>query len=172
MQKWRQSEAANREEWQLALEREAVIRPLASMGKLSITLIEEATRQLQLSRSMFYYLLRRYKQRPQTSSLLPWKRGRELSATFLDKPRGRTLKLLHSGVLFEAGTAFPCRARSRSPSTLLPAKYASSKLSNDSQKDSGTGSQNCGKVQRRRGSRSGESTSHLSDQRLPWNCSR
>jgi hypothetical protein len=87
----------------------------------------------------------------------------------------RTLKLLHSGVLFEAGTAFPCRARSRSPSTLLPAKYASSKLSNDSQKDSGTGSQNffkSGKVQRRRGSRSGESTSHLSDQRLPWNCSR
>src|ERR1700757_1034883 len=91
MQKWRQSEAANREEWQLALEREAVIRPLASMGKLSIPLIEEATRQLQLSRSMFYYLLRRYKQRPQTSSLLPWKRGRELSATFLDKPREELL---------------------------------------------------------------------------------
>ena len=40
---------------------------------------------------MFYYLLRRYKQRPQTSSLLPWKRGRELRATFLDKPREELL---------------------------------------------------------------------------------
>jgi hypothetical protein len=52
MQKWRQSEAAKREEWQLALEREAVIRPLAGEGKLTITLIEEATRQLQLSEAV------------------------------------------------------------------------------------------------------------------------
>jgi hypothetical protein len=51
MQKWRQSEAAKREEWQLALKREAVIPPLAGEGKLTITLIEEATRQLHLSRS-------------------------------------------------------------------------------------------------------------------------
>ena len=48
MQKWRQSETADGEEWQLALEREAVIRPLASKSKLSVTLIEEATRQLRL----------------------------------------------------------------------------------------------------------------------------
>jgi hypothetical protein len=34
MQKWRQSETADGEEWQLALEREAVIRPLASKSKL------------------------------------------------------------------------------------------------------------------------------------------
>jgi putative transposase len=73
MQKWRQSETADGEEWQLALEREAVIRPLASKSKLSVALIEEATRQLQLSRTVFYDLLRRYKQRPQTSSLLPWR---------------------------------------------------------------------------------------------------
>jgi hypothetical protein len=46
MQKWRQSETADGEEWQLALEREAVIRPLASKSKLSVTLMEEATRQL------------------------------------------------------------------------------------------------------------------------------
>jgi putative transposase len=81
MQKWRQSETADGEEWHLALEREAVIRPLASKSKLSVTLIEEATRQLRLSRTVFYDLLRRYKQRPQTSSLLPWKRGREFKAT-------------------------------------------------------------------------------------------
>jgi putative transposase len=40
---------------------------------------------------VFYYLLRRYKQRPQTSSLLPWKRGREFKATFLDTPREELL---------------------------------------------------------------------------------
>ena len=91
MQKWRQSETADGEEWQLALEREAVIRPLASKSKLSVTLIEEATRQLRLSRTVFYDLLRRYKQRPQTSSLLPWKRGREFKATFLDRPREELL---------------------------------------------------------------------------------
>lgn len=52
MQQWRQSETADGEEWQLALEREAVIRPLASKSKLSVTLIEEATRQLRLSRAV------------------------------------------------------------------------------------------------------------------------
>src|SRR5258705_10381475 len=91
MQKWCQSETADGEEWQLALEREAVIRPLASKSKLSVTLIEEATRQLRLSRTVFYDLLRRYKQRPQTSSLLPWKRGREFKGTFLDRPREELL---------------------------------------------------------------------------------
>src|SRR5258708_35635802 len=40
MQKWRQCETADSEEWQLALEREAVIRPLASKSKLSVTLAE------------------------------------------------------------------------------------------------------------------------------------
>ena len=91
MQKWRQSETADGEEWQLALERESVIRPLASKSKLSVTLIEEATRQLRLSRTVFYDLLRRYKQRPQTSSLLPRKRGREFKATFLDRRREELL---------------------------------------------------------------------------------
>jgi hypothetical protein len=36
MQKWRQSETADCEEWQRALEREAVIRPLASKSRLSV----------------------------------------------------------------------------------------------------------------------------------------
>jgi putative transposase len=91
MQNWRQSETAEADEWRLALEREAIIRPLATMRKLSVTLIEDATRELQLSRTVFYDLLRRYKQRPQTSSLLPLKRGRECKATFLDKPREELL---------------------------------------------------------------------------------
>ena len=33
MQKWRQWENANQDAWQLALEREAVIRPLAEKGR-------------------------------------------------------------------------------------------------------------------------------------------
>jgi putative transposase len=91
MHKWRQSEAVDEQEWKLAVGREAVIRPLASEDKLSITLIEEARQQLQLSRSLFYRLLQRYKQRPQTSSLLPWTRGREEKATCLGKPREELL---------------------------------------------------------------------------------
>jgi len=111
MQKWRQSETADADEWQLALEREAVIRPLASKSKLSATLIEEARRQIRLRRTVFYDLLRRYKQRPQTSSLLPWRRGREFKATFLDRPREELLNSCISRILFEDGTAIPRRSR-------------------------------------------------------------
>src|SRR5258705_6463605 len=64
MQKWRQWENADQDAWQLALEREDVIRPLAEQGRLSPTLVQDATRQLRLSRSVLYDLLRRYKQRP------------------------------------------------------------------------------------------------------------
>jgi putative transposase len=91
MQKWRQWENADQDAWQLALEREAVIRPLAEQGRLSPTLVQDATRQLRLSRSVLYDLLRRYKQRPQTSSLLPWKRGRATKATFLESTREELL---------------------------------------------------------------------------------
>jgi putative transposase len=91
MQKWRPWETADQAEWQVALTREAVIRPLLSETKLGVSLLREATRQLHVSRSVFYDLLRRYKQRPQTSSLLPWKRGREFQATFLGAPREELL---------------------------------------------------------------------------------
>ena len=91
MQKWRQWENADQDAWQLALEREDVIRPLAEQGRLSPTLVQDATRQLRLSRSVLYDLLRRYKQRPQTSSLLPWKRGRATKATFLESTREELL---------------------------------------------------------------------------------
>jgi putative transposase len=37
-----------------------------------------------LSRSILYKLLQRYRQRPQTSSLLPWKRGRKPDEPLLD----------------------------------------------------------------------------------------
>jgi putative transposase len=91
VQKWRQWEAASEADWGLALEREAVIRPLAEQGKVSTGDVEEATRQLQMSRSLLYALVSRYRRRPQTSSLLPWKRGRDGKLNFLEPDREQLL---------------------------------------------------------------------------------
>lgn len=87
MQKWQQWEAASEVDWGIAVEREAIIHLLAERDQLSTYDVDEATIRLRISRSVLYKLLRRYKQRPQTSSLLPWKRGRDNSLTFLDPTR-------------------------------------------------------------------------------------
>ena len=91
MQKWRQWEAASEADWGLALQREAVIRPLAEQGKLSGGDVEMATRQLRIGRSVLYDLVNRYRRRPQTSSLLPWKRGRDGKLNFLEPGREQLL---------------------------------------------------------------------------------
>jgi putative transposase len=75
MQKWRQWETASKADWKTALEREAVIRVLAEEHELTGERVREAMQRLNLSRSVIYKLLHRFRQRPQTSSLLPWKRG-------------------------------------------------------------------------------------------------
>jgi putative transposase len=85
--KWRSWETASPEDWSIALEREAVIRPLAEQLRLSQAIIESAAQRLRLSRIALYRLLRRYRQRPQTSSLLPWTRGRPLNSRHLNKER-------------------------------------------------------------------------------------
>ena len=87
MKKWRPWEAASDTEWGLALEREAVIRPLTEQERLSTAAVEEATARLRVSRSVFYDLVRRYRRRPQTSSLLPWKPGRSASVPTLAPER-------------------------------------------------------------------------------------
>ena len=87
MQKWQQWEAASEADWGIAVEREGIIRSLAERDQLSTYDVDEATIELRISRSVLYKLLRRYKQRPQTSSLLPWKRGRDNRLTFLDPTR-------------------------------------------------------------------------------------
>lgn len=71
----------------MAVQREAVIRLLAAREQLSTSDVDEATMRLGIRRTLLYELLRRYKQRPQTSSLLPWKRGRDNNITVLDKKR-------------------------------------------------------------------------------------
>jgi putative transposase len=87
MQKWQQWEMAGEAAWGVALHREAVIRPLAEQPRLSAESIAEAANQLGLSRSILYKLLQRYRRRPQTSSLLPWKRGRKPDEPLLSDER-------------------------------------------------------------------------------------
>src|SRR5580658_1520842 len=87
MQKWRKWEAAGDADWLVALKRESVIGPLAAQSRPGTQRVEEAARELGLGRSVIYELLKRYRQRSQTSSLLPGKRGREPKAPVLDQDR-------------------------------------------------------------------------------------
>src|SRR5215471_16241857 len=89
----RQWDAASKADWGLAVERETVIRPLAEDAKLTKDRLQEAMLQLSLGRSVLYKLIHRYRQRPQTSSLLPWKRGRGSNVRLLDSKKE---ELLHS----------------------------------------------------------------------------
>ena len=87
MQKAYQWEIASEAAWGVALLREAVIRPLAEHSRLSAESVAEAADQLGLSRTILYKLLQRYRRRPQTSSLVPWKRGRKPSESLLGEER-------------------------------------------------------------------------------------
>ncbi len=49
MQKWRAWEAASDAEWGLALDREAVIRPLAEQARLSAVAVNEARARLHVA---------------------------------------------------------------------------------------------------------------------------
>jgi putative transposase len=91
MQQWQQWEAASEADWGVAVEREMVIRPLAEHHQLSTHDVDEAISRLRVSRSLFYRLIHRYRQRPQTSSLLPWKRGRDKNVKLLDQDREQLL---------------------------------------------------------------------------------
>lgn len=91
MRKWQQWEAASEADWGVAVEREAVIRPLAERQRLCADDLEDAMRRLHMGRSVLYELIHRYRQRPQTSSLLPWKRGRDNNVTVLDQKREQLL---------------------------------------------------------------------------------
>ena len=87
MQMWHPWETAGEAAWGVALRREAVVRPLAEQPRLSVERVAEAALQLGLSRSVLYELLQRYRRRPQTSSLLPWKRGRKPNGFLLGDER-------------------------------------------------------------------------------------
>lgn len=61
------------------------IRPLADQPQLTEATVKSAAAQLGLDRITIYRLVRRYRQRPQTSSLLPLKRGRDRNSRFLEQ---------------------------------------------------------------------------------------
>ena len=85
MSKWREWATASDGDWGVACQREAVIRPLVDQGRLTEADVADAAIQLNLSRATLYRLIQRYRQRPQTSSLLPWKRGRDRYTRILDQ---------------------------------------------------------------------------------------
>jgi putative transposase len=87
MQGWRQWETASKAEWGAAVERESVIRSLAEEERLTNEQLREAMLRLNLGRSVLYKLVHRFRQRPKTSSLLPWKRGRGSDTRFLGPAR-------------------------------------------------------------------------------------
>jgi putative transposase len=92
MQRWQPWQAASKVDWGAALEREAVIRPLADHPRLTEAMVQSAAAQLGLDRVTICRLVHRYRQRPQTSSLLPLKRGRERNSRFLEKTREDLIK--------------------------------------------------------------------------------
>jgi hypothetical protein len=70
MQRWREWRTASASHWGTALQRVAVIRPLAEQSRLAVPLAAEAAARLRLGQVVIYRRVRRYQQRPQTSSLL------------------------------------------------------------------------------------------------------
>lgn len=60
----------NDHQWNLAVEREKVIRPLLDAGKLSAVDIETACNILDIGRSRLYALIEQYRDSPVTSSLI------------------------------------------------------------------------------------------------------
>jgi putative transposase len=91
MQKCRDWEAAEEADWVLALKRESAISRLAALPRPGAQRVDEAARELGLARSAVYELLRRYRQRSQTSALLPGKRGHESKVPLLDADREQLL---------------------------------------------------------------------------------
>ena len=76
--------------WEVARQRESVIRPLADLASRSSEQVDEAARALGVSRSLVYRLVARYRQLPKTSSLLPRTRGRPQGVRVLN-PRLESL---------------------------------------------------------------------------------
>ena len=71
--------------WQVACAREAVIRPLAAASHVGRVEMEAAAAALGIRRAYVYRLLAAYRQRPQTSTLVPRNRGRPQDTRVLDR---------------------------------------------------------------------------------------
>jgi hypothetical protein len=76
--------SATQVDWELACERETVIRPLAQAVRLESWQVADAANAIGLGRSATYRLIALFKRRPKTSTLLPAKSGRRHSTRWLD----------------------------------------------------------------------------------------
>ena len=76
--------SASDADWAEAVRREAVIRPLATVSRLKLHLITEASGKLGLSSRRIYGLLDGFRKNPVTASLLPRKSGPQKGARQLD----------------------------------------------------------------------------------------
>jgi putative transposase len=84
-------ESATSDAWALALTREAVIRPLAEAATVSHATADVAAATLGISRSLVYRLVARFRDRPQTSTLLLRKRGLSVQTLLLAPPLERLI---------------------------------------------------------------------------------
>ena len=71
-------------DWEMARRRETVIRPLADQPVLQPDEVSAAAQALNIGRSLHYRLIRSYRRRPQTSTLLLRRRGRPIGSHQLD----------------------------------------------------------------------------------------
>jgi len=84
MQKHGSWQGASETEWQEACRRESAIRSLIESGPVSHPRADAVAKDLGISRALVYRFPSRYRLRAQTSSLLPFRRGRAPRSRLLD----------------------------------------------------------------------------------------
>jgi hypothetical protein len=98
--------------------------PGRSAARLTETGVTMAALELKLRRATLYRLIGRYRQGPQTSSLLPWKCGRESFTRFLDDEREDLIDVcIRDFSLTQQRPSWPCfveRSGAASPSARCP----------------------------------------------------
>ena len=80
------------EEWQTAIRREAVVRPLAGKSRLSSATVDAAAERLGLKRARLYRLIAAYRERPLTSTLISPKSGPPKGHRLLDLGREKLIE--------------------------------------------------------------------------------
>jgi putative transposase len=78
--------------WAVAVERERIIAPLAAEKHVRIPDADAAAEALDLTRTMIYRLVARYRRDPRTSSLLSETRGRKKGSIVLDDQIATVIK--------------------------------------------------------------------------------
>jgi putative transposase len=80
--------------WRETAKRARILAALADHERCSTKQVDEAGKKLKIGRAMVYRLLARFKQRRDTSSLLPTRRGRKTGGKLLKQPQERIIAQL------------------------------------------------------------------------------